>query len=42
LRYAYADALDAAGRKTEAIEWFSKCAEIDGDEITDALDRAAE
>jgi predicted negative regulator of RcsB-dependent stress response len=42
LRYAYADALAAAGRKDEATEWFNKCAEIDGDEITDALDRAAE
>ena len=42
LRYAYADALLAAGRKDEAIEWFSKCAEIDTDEITDALDRASE
>jgi tetratricopeptide (TPR) repeat protein len=39
LRYAYADALQAAGRKEEAIEWFAKCAEIDNDEITDALDR---
>ncbi len=42
LRYAYADALHAAGRKTEATEWFNKCAEIDGDEITDAQDRASE
>jgi tetratricopeptide (TPR) repeat protein len=42
LRYAYADALHAAGRKIEATEWFNKCAEIDDDEITDALDRAAE
>ena len=42
LRYAYADALHAAGRKDEATEWFNKCAEIDGDEITDAQDRASE
>jgi hypothetical protein len=42
LRYAYADALHAAGRKAEATEWFNKCAEIDGDEITDAQDRASE
>ena len=42
LRYAYADALFAAGRKAEAIEWFGKCAEIDEDELTDASDRAAE
>ena len=39
LRYAYADALFAAGRKSEASEWFTKCAEIDGDEITDAQER---
>jgi hypothetical protein len=42
LRYAYADALFAAGRKAEAIEWFGKCAEIDEDELTDASERAAE
>ena len=40
LRYAYADALDAAGRKQEAKEWFGKCARIDADEFTDAADRA--
>jgi tetratricopeptide (TPR) repeat protein len=40
LRYAYADALDTAGRKDEAVEWFSKCAGIDHDELTDAADRA--
>jgi hypothetical protein len=40
LRYAYADALDAAGRKAEAREWFAKCAAIDHDETTDAADRA--
>ena len=42
LRYAYADALYAAGRKAEAIEWFNKCAEIDAEEFTDAQDRASE
>jgi len=42
LRYAYADALHAAGRKIEATEWFEKCAEIDVDEVTDAQDRASE
>ena len=42
LRYAYADALHAAGRKEEATEWFEKCAEIDVDEVTDAQDRASE
>jgi tetratricopeptide (TPR) repeat protein len=40
LRYAYADALHTAGRKDEAAEWFSKCAAIDHDELTDAADRA--
>jgi len=39
LRYAYADALAAAGRKDEAREWFGKCAEIDEDEFTDAITR---
>ena len=42
LRYAYADALFAAGRKDQAREWFGKCAEIDGDELTDAVDRVDE
>jgi hypothetical protein len=40
LRYAYADALAAAGRKEEAREWFAKCAELDTDEVTDAAERA--
>ena len=40
LRYAYADALDAAGRHDEAKEWFIKCAELDGEELTDALERS--
>ena len=42
LRYAYADALFAAGRKEEAVEWFAKCAAIDVDELTDAIERATE
>lgn len=42
LRYAYADALLAANRVDEAREWFSKCAEIDPDEETDAIQRLAE
>lgn len=37
---AYADAFEAAGRKVEAREWFGKCAQIDSDESTDALDRS--
>jgi len=40
LRYAYADALAAAGRIDEAKKWFAKCAEIDTDEFTDASERA--
>jgi tetratricopeptide (TPR) repeat protein len=39
LRYAYADALEAAGRKEESQEWFAKCAEIDAEEVTDASER---
>ncbi|CAB4711519.1 unannotated protein [freshwater metagenome] len=40
LRYAYADALEVAGRSDEAREWFAKCAQLDVDETTDAADRA--
>ena len=40
LRYAYADALAAAGRTQESKEWFAKCAEVDADEFTDASERA--
>jgi tetratricopeptide (TPR) repeat protein len=40
LRYAYADALDAAGRKAEARKWFKKCADIDIGESTDAKERS--
>ena len=40
LRYAYADALEAAGRINEAREWFAKCAQLDGDSSTDALERS--
>lgn len=39
LRYAYADALEAAGREDEARKWFKKCAELDIDETTDASER---
>jgi len=41
LRYAYADALEAAGRVAEAREWFAKCAQVDAEELTDALERSA-
>ena len=40
LRYAYADALEAAGRIDEAREWFTKCAAVDAEESTDALERS--
>ncbi|MGW2275826.1 hypothetical protein [Streptomyces yangpuensis] len=42
LRYAYADALLAAGRDDEAREWFGKALEADKDGATDASDRLAE
>lgn len=42
LRYAYADTLDAAGRQSEALEWFHRTVAIDSDEITDAAERAAD
>ncbi|MEU6659116.1 tetratricopeptide repeat protein [Streptomyces sp. NPDC046821] len=42
LRYAYADALLAAGREDEAREWFAKAVESDRDGSTDASDRLAE
>ncbi|MEU2159041.1 tetratricopeptide repeat protein [Streptomyces sp. NPDC019396] len=41
LRYAYADALLAAGREDEAREWFAKAVEADKDGATDASDRLA-
>ena len=40
LRYAYADALEAAGRVEEAREWFTKCADLDPDDVTDAFERS--
>ena len=40
LRYAYADALLAAGRTEEAKEWFANAAAADLDGSTDALERA--
>lgn len=41
LRYAYADSLEAAGRREEARRWFARAAEADVDEQTDAAERAA-
>ncbi|WP_344530002.1 hypothetical protein [Streptomyces albiaxialis] len=42
LRYAYADALLAVGRESEAREWFAKALEADQKGLTDASDRLAE
>src|SRR5207344_322092 len=42
LRYAYADALLDAGRGEEAREWFSRAAEIDTEQVTDAAERLLE
>lgn len=39
LRYAYADALAAAGRSAEARTWFLQVAETDTDRTTDAVER---
>ena len=40
LRYAYADALESAGRIEESKLWFSKCAQLDREDSTDASERA--
>jgi tetratricopeptide (TPR) repeat protein len=42
LRYAYADALLAVGRKDEAREWFARAAQADEDSETDAAERLLE
>jgi tetratricopeptide (TPR) repeat protein len=42
LRYAYADALLAAGRREEAREWFARAAAVDHEESTDAAERLLE
>ena len=41
LWYAYADALEAAGRTQDAIQWFGAAASVDHEDETDAADRAA-
>ncbi len=41
LWYAYAEALLAAGRRGEARRWFARAAAEDGDDETDADDRAS-
>lgn len=40
LRYAYADALEEAGRHNDALAWFHRTDAIDGEELTDAAERA--
>jgi tetratricopeptide (TPR) repeat protein len=42
LAYAYADALDAAGRSDEARSWFARAAAADVEGATDAAERLAE
>ncbi|GAA4353324.1 tetratricopeptide repeat protein [Angustibacter luteus] len=42
LRYAYADALLAAGRADEATAWFAQAADADVDGLTDADERLAD
>ncbi|MGA8845253.1 MAG: tetratricopeptide repeat protein [Nocardioides sp.] len=42
LRYAYADALVAAGRHDDALAWFHRTHAIDSLELTDAAERAEE
>lgn len=42
LRYAYADALAAAGRLDEARAWFRRAAEVDPEGMTDAVERLDE
>ena len=41
LWYAYADALEAAGKREEAASWFAASAALDPEGETDAVDRAA-
>ena len=41
LRYAYADALEEAGRHSDALTWFHRTLAIDADDLTDAAERAA-
>ncbi len=41
LRYAYADALEAAGRTNDALTWFHRTLAIDAADLTDAAERAS-
>jgi tetratricopeptide (TPR) repeat protein len=40
LRYAYADTLEEAGRLTDALTWFHRTHGMDGEDLTDAAERA--
>lgn len=42
LRYAYADALEEAGRLSDALTWFHRTEAVDSEESTDAAERAAD
>jgi tetratricopeptide (TPR) repeat protein len=42
LKFAYADALLAAGREDEAREWFAKTVDVDDSDETDAAERLAD
>lgn len=42
LRYTYADTLAEAGRVEDAVTWFHRTVAIDGEQLTDAQERAAE
>ena len=42
LRYAYADALLAAGRRSDAVDWFERAARADSEGATDAQERLEE
>ncbi len=42
LRYAYADTLEAAGRREDAVEWFHRTLAVDANDVTDAEARLAE
>lgn len=42
LRYAYADALVAAGRADEAVEWFHRTVAVDAESATDAAERVVD
>jgi hypothetical protein len=42
IRYAYAEALLAGGRTSDALEWFHRAAAVDATSATDAAERLLE